>query len=141
MVQFIFELDSPEESESITGLDMGHMTMRSETSTISSRDYGEAQSMMLYLSIVELLDGVRSFIFSKSREYEFVGVDSSFSVCFTKIEGDEIEILYKKKIIDSVSSKELVESLRRASSVFWKSYKLSNDDSVFNDFELSLGRL
>ena len=71
-------------SSSRSGFDLGHMTFTSGEGTCSSRGRTPDQAMMVILSIVELLDGLRRFLAGSAPDYLFVGTDSSFSVRFRK---------------------------------------------------------
>jgi hypothetical protein len=67
------------------GFELGHITVIGESGEATSASRTPDQSMMLVLSIVELLDGIsRLLLASTAREYRFVGVDSSFSIIFRK---------------------------------------------------------
>jgi len=84
MLQIKFSL-SDVQVDSRKGFRLGDITICGESGEATSAARTPDQSVMLILSIVELLDGVRrSLLTSTNKKYRFVGVDSSFSITFRK---------------------------------------------------------
>lgn len=82
------------------GFKLGDMEIRGDKGGATSKMRTPSKSMMLVLSIVELLDGIRRFLSKPGlNTYEFIGVDSSFSVLFRKRRKREIEVLSEKVLI------------------------------------------
>ena len=66
-------------SDKIDILTRGNIILQGKQGVISSKKMKNNQSSMIFLSLVELLDGIRLFIRDKNRhQYNYVAVDSSF---------------------------------------------------------------
>src|SRR5260370_15200309 len=86
MLQIIFSFN--EQCGPPPGFDLGNLEIRGEVGEATSKGRAPNQSMMVILSVVELLDGIRRFLYSsKIREYRFIGVDCSFCISFQKAAG------------------------------------------------------
>ena len=138
MFSLRFELDS--NKRPISGFDMGHMTVSSCSTTIQSRDVGPRCSMMLFLSLVELLDGLRRLLTSNLNSYEFIGADSSFALVFQKLSRGRVQISHGGETIAIVQSADLARVVYDASKCFWDSTRteLLDNDPVVGDVDASL---
>lgn len=88
VVDFLFHERNNDEP---VGFELGDISIIGDSGSVASTNSN--QSMMLILSIVELLDGLRRFLSStESRRYEFIGVDSSFSVVFCRENDGNISV-------------------------------------------------
>jgi hypothetical protein len=65
-----------------SGFDLGHMTVRGSDGSVSSRGHRPDQSMMIHLSLSQLLDGLGDLLEHGRRSYSFGAVDSSFALHF-----------------------------------------------------------
>lgn len=63
-----------------SGFDMGDMTFTLHDNELSSKQHPRFR-MMIYLSIVSLLDGLLSI--NDRKHFEFIAVDSSFTLTFS----------------------------------------------------------
>lgn len=70
-----------------SGFDLGHMTLRGTDGTVSSCGRRPDQSMMIYLSLSQLLDGLRQLLERGRGTYSFGAVDSSFTLHFRLAKG------------------------------------------------------
>jgi hypothetical protein len=77
-----FEI-SREPGAPATGFDMGDIQVTGNLGTVSSAGRRPSQSMMVYLTLSELLSGMSRFAATKSGYYAFTGIDSSFRLNFT----------------------------------------------------------
>jgi hypothetical protein len=102
MLKVSFELlaNSPTSDRTISGYAMGHMSLSGAYGDVSSKNMTPPKTMMIFLSIVDLLDGLRRLICtSEEMVYNLIGTDTSFSVFFEKI-GNGIRISANGSIID-----------------------------------------
>jgi hypothetical protein len=76
-----------------TGFDMGDIEVTGNLGTYSSAGWKPSQSMMVYLSLVELLSGMSRFAETKSGHYAFMGVDSSFRLDFALTQAGVLTII------------------------------------------------
>lgn len=77
-----FEL-SRDAGEPATGFDLGDIEVTGEHARVSSAGQKPSQSMMIYVALGELLDGLSRLSKASSGSYSFVGADSSFRLDFT----------------------------------------------------------
>jgi hypothetical protein len=87
-----FEM-SREPGAPATGFDMGDIHVTGNLGTFSSAGRKPSQSMMVYLSLVELLSGMSRFAETKSGHYAFMAVDSSFRLDFALTQAGVLTII------------------------------------------------
>ena len=116
-----FELENDELKSEIDSYSLGNITLTFEKKKISSKD-SKMQSMMIFIAVVDLLDGFRMFINNENAtQYHFVGCDSSFQFFFTKKLSNYLIIKdLKKEIVEEVEKKVFVDSLWKASNSFYQ---------------------
>jgi hypothetical protein len=119
-----------------TGFDSGDIEFIVDDTIISSREQPRFKNM-IYLSIIDLIDGLRSL--KHKGEYEFVAADSSFVVKFTR-KKDDVFLIHNKKKYGPTQYKELLNSVLGDVSNFIGSQqnRLQPDDPLFNDFNSTL---
>ena len=142
MLIFHIEIEQDELEEGIDSYTRGHITIKGRYGIISSTSMKSNQSMIIFISISELLDGIRIFLINQSqRIYHFVGVGCSFQFIIVKQRSNQFKLTnLKSEIIDEMTRLELVES-------FWKEVKsfvlnfsdyLGEDEIVKNDLTVSI---
>jgi hypothetical protein len=112
MIEIAIELIKPDSVESFDIYERGHITVTGTHGSASSIKKQPDQSMMIFISITELLDGVRLFITdSSSKSYNFVGAGSSFQFFLEKQR--DLIVLYdvKHKSLSQVTSSEVIVSV------------------------------
>lgn len=136
MIEVHAELDDDE----VTGLSTGHLTFTSNSQIFSSKGKKPSQEMMIFLSVIEMLDGLRNFLFSDAEKYEFVGVDSSFTLGFEKVGVRNIRIFQKNKELDILNIDEFVFSVYSPVKIFLDEAleKMPSDDMAYEDIVGSL---
>lgn len=122
------------DNKEIDGYSMGDMMFFD--GKITSKGHTPNQSMMIFFSLVTLLDGVGGLVKKNNRSYEFIGVDSSFSVLFKK-ENESISIFYKNKFIASMKTEKLVTSIYQDISNFIAGI-LDKNDIIYDDLYRAL---
>ena len=79
------EIEEIELEEGIDSYTRGHITIQGKGNIISSKDMTDNQSMMIFISISELLDGIGIFLNHQNQKiYYFVGVGCSFQFIIVK---------------------------------------------------------
>jgi hypothetical protein len=114
MLHMLFELrDSEIDGTSVvSGYAQGYLTVEGTASRCSSKDRVPPQSMMVFLAIVDLLDGLhRLQTPDDEKRYVFVGTDSSFQVQFEKLAGDRLRINCGKIFVGDYSVREVMTSV------------------------------
>jgi len=124
-----------DDQSDMSGFDVGHIEINlNKKHILSSKDF--EQNMMIYLSVVDLLDGFSKFFQDeKVRTYEFVGSGSSFTMQFIKKNNEMIEVSANNIFIGKFTSNELLYSLERDSNLFIQNSfeKLPDGDPVKED--------
>ncbi|MGW5636817.1 hypothetical protein [Streptomyces sp. NPDC003832] len=82
-----------------SGFDLGHIDVHGSENDATSRGRTPDQSMMIYLSLTLLLDGLRRFLTGRKPAYESAAVDSSFSLTFTRVGGARIDVSYRGVVL------------------------------------------
>lgn len=139
MIKIAFEVT--DEDTEVCGLSMGHITIHIGENSISSDKNGSKSLMMLFLSIPNLLDVVRQAVTArKGRQFEFAGVDSSFSIWFVKQSDNDISLIHGDIKIVDVDIKQFCDELYRAVNNLWQYYSdfLNKDDMAISDMNSSL---
>lgn len=92
---------------------------------------------MIFLSIVELLDGIYLFINNENqKEYNYVASDCSFRFYLTKIKSDLLVIEdSKRKTIDEIKKSEFVDCIWKSIKRFLNNYYefLDQNEIIQND--------
>lgn len=136
MLRFELEITPCGSEHKINGLNRGDMTISGSQGLATSKGKQPNQSMMIFLSIVELLDGIRRFMLTKdASNYRFVGADCSFQFSATNLEGDRIRLTSDQGIIDEVQTTEMIKAVWKGVSAFLSLYGASirPDDPVADD--------
>jgi hypothetical protein len=139
MLNILFSL-SNSQIESPVGYELGDLDLCGELGKATSAQRIPSQSMMLVLSIVELLDGVRRFLSgSNAKQYRFVGVDSSFSVLFVKDKAT-VNIYVDDSLIHKSTPFALKADVERSVLEFVNKHSVSRitNPAEANDFNNSL---
>jgi hypothetical protein len=76
-----FEL-SRHAGDPATGFDLGDIQVTGDQASVSSAGQKPSQSMMIYVSLSELLDALSRMARAGAGRYAFIGVDSSFRLDF-----------------------------------------------------------
>lgn len=95
--------------EDVSGFALGHMSLRGERGACDSRELGGRGAMMVFPTLVEMLDGVRVVLSEEKDEHELVGTGSAWIVRFSRSKSG-ITIRCGAQIIDEVDG----TSIRRA---------------------------
>lgn len=133
MLKFVIEME--ELAGPVGGLDMGHFTLQGSKAVATSAGKDPSQAMMVFISIIELLDGLKVFLFSKKKNYVFIGADSSFSLLFEKLKNNDIRISSGGTLLGVEKRMDLVAAIWRGVDEFLENRlnQISSDDMVYND--------
>ena len=124
----------------LSEFELGNIDIQIDGSVITSKNKTPSQSMMIFIAVSDLLDGVSTMIEQKRKEYLFVGADSSFKVLFRQNktgvsivnEGNEYKI----------SLPEFTKELQRESNNFFKEIisKIDTSKGAIADLSDSLNK-
>lgn len=124
MIKFEFSIDKE---------NIGHISLKENNQIISS-SISTFQSMMIYIAISDLLDGIIELIKQKCNKFNFIGADSSFGFDIKRNKNNTLTIITQedKKIITSES--EIVNAIWNAILDFLPTINsLDHDDVEFKD--------
>jgi hypothetical protein len=136
MVSFNFDLSPQSLEQDIGGLSRGHLTIRGDQGIATSEGKQPDQSMMLFISISELLDGLRRFLHDKNAAmYRFIGVDSSFQLLITRLGDDRLKIEVNGYVVDEVPTFNLIRAVWEGVRDFIAQYgqHLPHEDPASDD--------
>lgn len=122
------------------GYERGHIDISGNLGTTTSKNRTPDQSMMLVLSIVDILDGLRRlFADRKNKSYRFVGTDSSFELKFEMSPGNNVTIRERDNDIHTGNISNVIIEMLNAVSSFKKSHDMSAicTPAELNDFHSS----
>jgi len=110
--------------DEIDGLSRGHMTIKGEYGMHSSMNQTPDQSMMIFLAISELLDGIRYLVNHPTREqYKFIGMDCSFSFTVKKKKNQILIIKKSDEIISKTDQSDFIKVLFEEVQKFVNKYE------------------
>jgi len=135
------ELEINRTCGSIDGLSRGHITIYGPNSLYTSKHRSPDQSMMIFLSIPLLLDGVRQFVTNpRTRSYTFVGVDCSFQFHLTQEKNNQIAIVCERQNIGQLSREQLLQMVWGGVSAFISMHgeQIDSNDIASDDLHASM---
>ncbi|MGB3757945.1 MAG: hypothetical protein WBA07_16455 [Rivularia sp. (in: cyanobacteria)] len=139
---FTIEIEKIELEEGIDSYTRGHITIQGEHGIISSQKMINNQSMIIFISISDLLDGIRIFLINQSqRIYHFVGVGCSFQFLLVKETSNKFRLTnLKSEIIDEMTRLQLIESVWQEVKAFMFKYgdSIDEDEIIKNDLTDSI---
>jgi hypothetical protein len=141
MLTFTFETVGGEKPRDLSGLTGGHITISGSGGNLTSKGKQPNQVLMIFPSIVELLDGVRRFLTDpNASRYHFVATDSSFQFVARKGEDKGITVSAEGKVLDTVQPNQLAVAIRNGLAAFLASQAsgLTAEDPVADDLNSSV---
>ena len=136
MINIYFSVNQIDES--LSEFELGDIEIEIDGQIISSKNKKPNQSMMVFIAISDLLDGLRGMIVNGKKEFVFVGADSSFILLFKQ--GKNVtHIVHNSKKYD-ISLTEFASSLRISVNSFLeeKEQLLDKKSAVMQDLYNSL---
>jgi hypothetical protein len=123
----------------LSEFELGDIEFGNAAKTVSSECRSPSQSMMLFLSVVSLLDGIREFIEQGKDSFLFVGSDSSFSISFRR-HNNSIHISVHGELDLTTTESELSGCIYAAALQFYDRYgsTLQDRSAVKGDLEAAL---
>ncbi len=125
----------------IDGFTTANMNIKGDYGFLTSkRDKAPFQDMMIFISLSDLLDSIVNLVKKGAKEYEFVGVDSSFIFFINNKKGSYILSDSSKQVIAKSTEKELVQSIWDGVSNFYNTYRplVKEVDGAIKDLDNSI---
>jgi hypothetical protein len=121
-----------------TGLSRGDVTLAGERGRVTSAGCTPDQSMLVFLAVVDLLDGLSPLLSgSPSGEWEWIGQDSSFQVVFRRADG-RVAVEAMGEPVGDATDRELARAVWQAASGFAAEHRLPPSDLVYADLHSAL---
>lgn len=136
MLKFVFTLASSSHEGEHSGFELGDIEVSGTNASVRSAGLVPSRASMIYLAIVELLDGFTRLCASSSSDlYQFVATDSSFSLIFQKDEAGYIVVRSGKVLIATVTVAEACAALSSSTALFLDApgHTLSSSSPVRRD--------
>jgi hypothetical protein len=83
-MRFVFSRRPLDPADPAHGFDLGDLEITGPDGSVTSAGRRPDESFMIYLGMVDLIDGLTALAEGRRREHEFVGADSSFVVRFLR---------------------------------------------------------
>ncbi len=120
MVDFEFSVSLIDDD--VHEFDLGDIKVSSDDTVISSSE-GNCGTMMIFISLSELLYGISSLLKNRKKSrFEFVGTDSSFRLLFEYDGKGSVSIFNSDRKRIDVGSSELFDSLGSSVRAFYDKY-------------------
>jgi hypothetical protein len=122
----------------VTGLSRGNVTLTGEQGRVTSAGRTPDQSVLVFLAIVDLLDGLSALLSRpQADEWEWIGHDSSFQVVFRRRDG-RFAVEAMREPIGEATDRELARAVWQATSGFAAEHRLPPSDLVYSDLHSAL---
>lgn len=133
-----FELTDTSAAQRVTGLSRGHVTLEGDSGIVTSAGRTPDQSMLVFLSIVDLLDGLQRLLSGPPNgDWEWVGNDSSFSTRFRRRKG-RVAVEAMGDPVGDVPDRELAHAAWHAADRFVREHRLPPSDIAYDDLRSAL---
>ncbi|AFZ10684.1 hypothetical protein Osc7112_6550 (plasmid) [Oscillatoria nigro-viridis PCC 7112] len=123
----VFKIEIDELEEEIDSYTRGHITLQGRHKTISSKisKSNKNQSMMIFISLIDLLYGICAVLSIPERKttYDFVGVGCSFEFFIVKKDASNLILTTaKSELIDEISPGVFIEIIWQEVNTFMLNY-------------------
>lgn len=118
-----------------SGFDLGDMAVTGELGTADSAGHVPDQGMMIYLSVVQLLDSLGAFLRGNARTLSFTGADTSFNLVVRRTK-DGLSVADENAVVARTTAMELASAVLHAAEDIGPS--LPSEDPVASDWEAAL---
>ncbi|MBE5871740.1 MAG: hypothetical protein E7294_10850 [Lachnospiraceae bacterium] len=136
-MDIIFSIDEVDLNE-ITGFELGNISINKNELQCTSLNRIPDQSMMIFITISQLLNQIRSMIEKKEKTIIINGVDSSYWIKIQYVNNLFI-VSDDRCCIKKINPAELIETVYIAALKFWEKYgNHIESDSVHFDFKNAL---
>ncbi|KOV69749.1 hypothetical protein [Streptomyces sp. MMG1121] len=119
-----------------SGFDMGDMAVTGDFGTADSAGQVPHQGMMIYLSVIQLLDGLGDFLRGNARVLNFTGFDTRFGFLVRRTK-DGLSVAGKDGVVVArTTAPELISAVLRAAEDLGRA--LPPEDTVTSDWQATL---
>ncbi|UFR03192.1 hypothetical protein KBP30_19285 [Streptomyces sp. Go40/10] len=119
----------------VSGFDLGDMAVTGDLGTAGSAGHVPDQGMMIYLSVVQLLDSLGAFLRGNARVLSFTGADTSFVLVVRRTQNG-LSVAGKDGVVARTTAPELASAVLRAAEALTPA--LPPEDPAASDWEAAL---
>lgn len=141
MFKLWFSINVDRGTDSISGFELGDIYLSHNDIIVSSAGKSPSQSCMVFLTMVDMLNGLKNLIKNKNtKEFNLVCADSSFSILFTRKNNYEFQIAVNQKLFCTMERELLIKAIYESINNLYSKYKpkMLDDDPVIEDIEAAL---
>ncbi|MGW2210687.1 hypothetical protein [Streptomyces sp. NPDC001781] len=120
----------------VSGFDLGDMAVSGDLGTVDSAGHVPDQGMMIYLSVVLLLDSLGNFLRSNARVLGFTGADTSFSLVVRRTKGG-LSVGSKSRVVARTTTLDLTSAVLSAAEDLGRRLP-PEDNTVTSDWEAAI---
>jgi len=122
----------------LSEFELGNIDIQIDSDVITSKNKTPSQSVMIFIAISDMLDGIRAMIEQKRKEFLFVGADSSFKILF-KQNKTGVSIVNEGREY-KISMPEFAKELQRAANNYFNEIasQIDTTKSAISDLSNSL---
>jgi hypothetical protein len=133
-----FELTDRTAGRRVSGLSRGNVTLEGGGRLVTSAGRTPDQSMLVYISLVDLIDGIGDLLSAPShRDWQWVGNDSSFVVDFRRA-GHRVRIDAMGEPLGEFDEAEVARAVFEAAAGLLVEHRPPPSDLVAEDLESAL---
>lgn len=139
MFEFDIELDPRSSHLGIDGYSLGDITIKGDYGYLSSSaDTGSNQSVMIFISLSDLLYGITSL--SNAKQYVFKGTDSPFDFYILNNKNAIVITDNKRNKISETNNTDFILTIWKSVDKFVTKYRpyLEKDEAVTIDLDMSI---
>ena len=118
-----------------SGFDLGDMTVTGDLGAADSAGHVPDQGMMIYLSVVQLLDSLGDFLRGNARVLSFIGADTSFGLVVRRTKNG-LSVAGDGDVVARTTAPELATAVMHAAEDLGRN--LPPRDTVASDWEAAL---
>ena len=135
---FRFELTDRAAGRRVSGLSRGNVLLEGPRGRVTSADRRPDQSIAIYLSLVDLLDGIGDLLGgSRQGVWQWVGTGSSFVVNFRRI-GSRVQIDAMGVSLGDVEESDVASAVFEAANALLAKHLPPPSDVVREDLDSAL---
>ncbi|MEU5534998.1 hypothetical protein [Streptomyces sp. NPDC020362] len=117
------------------GFDLGDMAVAGDLGTADSAGHVPDQGMMIYLSVVQLLDSLADFLRGNARVLSFTGAGTSFGLVVRRTK-DGLSVACEKGVVTRTTAPELASAVLCAAEDLGPA--LPPEDPIASDWAAAL---
>lgn len=121
----------------ISAFEQGHMSIGNEQTKISSTDE-DSCSMMVFVSVANLLEGLEPILQKQSTYFHFIGVGSKFQINFTRNRTSMVRVSIGNKYEEWLTTNDLARCIYHECLSLYNKYNKNISDENLQECDLQI---